>query len=96
MDQKQTQGQPKQGPDAERPGQQNWNERQTPNADRDPADGSRQAPGQERGPNTERGGRDTEKTRNSEDSGGISNRDLDSEMEEQEELPERGTTQSER
>ena len=63
MDQKQTQGQQKQGQDA--------------------------------GSNTERGGTDRDSTRNSE-TDGITNRDLDGEMDEQEELPDRGNSQSER
>jgi len=55
----------------------------------DAPDESRQVPGSSQpGSSTERG--------SDRDTGGITNRDLDSEMEEQEELPDRGTSQSER
>jgi len=72
-------------------GQQKRQEPETQNPDREPAEGPRDMPGQEprHMPGSQEKGRDQ--------SGGITNRDLDREMEEQEELPERGgTRQSER
>jgi hypothetical protein len=94
MDEKKNQGQPHQGEQrhqgqqhtqpnqGNQGGQQNWNETQNPN--RDPAEGPReqQMPGNERTRGT--------------GSSGISNRSMDEEISEQEELPERGSRQSER
>ena len=62
--------------------QKQQQEPQTQNPNRQPAEGPRHVPG------SPEKGRDQ--------SGGITNRDLDRERDEQEELPERGRTQSER
>ena len=96
MVQKQTQGQQKQGQAAPQSGQQNWNERKPQNPNRDPAEGSRQMPGSSQPGTTPERGRTDKDTGGDGDTGGITNRDLGSEMDEQEELPERGTDESER
>jgi hypothetical protein len=87
MDQNKNQGQ--QNPDQKAPqqgSQKDWNQEQNPN--REPSEGSRQPqmPGRDQ----------TGEKWNKGDPGGISNRGMDRDLEEQEELPERESDQSER
>lgn len=69
-----------QQPGSNEPGQQKWPEPQTPTPSREPAE-PRHMPG------------DKEKGRG--EGGGVTNRDLDREMDEQDELPDRGTSSDE-
>jgi hypothetical protein len=93
---------------SQRPGQQDWNQRQTQKPDRDPAEGPRyDQPGRENSPQAQtRGDSPQQDKREPKGSsrefgsqgsgGGISNRGLDRELDEQEQLPERGFRKSDR
>lgn len=93
---------------SQRSGQQDWNQRQTQNPDRDPAEGPRyDQPGRENSPQTQTRSDSPQQDKrepkgssreygSQESGGGISNRGLDRELDEQEQLPERGFRKSDR